>query len=135
MKPIRIQRKRTKGWKMPNNTVYVGRPGKWGNPLKLDGDCIYINASYRRKILGVWVFYKIGDIVDLIYLYGKLWDGTKFYNQDLQFWADKFKELDLNELKGKNLACWCKIGTPCHSDVLLEYANNPSGALKTLNEE
>lgn len=32
MKPIRVQRKRTKGWKMPPNTVYVGRPTKWGNP-------------------------------------------------------------------------------------------------------
>lgn len=30
--PIRIQRKRTKGWRMPENTVYVGRPTKWGNP-------------------------------------------------------------------------------------------------------
>lgn len=30
--PERIQRKRTKGWKMPENTVYVGRPTKWGNP-------------------------------------------------------------------------------------------------------
>ncbi|MFA5158180.1 MAG: DUF4326 domain-containing protein [Patescibacteria group bacterium] len=33
MKPIRIQRKRTKGWRMPPNTVYVGRPSKWGNPI------------------------------------------------------------------------------------------------------
>ena len=31
--PIRIQRKRTKGWKMPPNTVYVGRPTKYGNPF------------------------------------------------------------------------------------------------------
>ncbi len=31
--PIRIQRKRTKGWKMPPNTVSVCRPGKWGNPF------------------------------------------------------------------------------------------------------
>ena len=30
--PIRIQRKRTKGWKMPPNTVYVGRGSRWGNP-------------------------------------------------------------------------------------------------------
>lgn len=28
----RVQRKRVKGWKMPPNTVYVGRPSKWGNP-------------------------------------------------------------------------------------------------------
>ncbi len=32
--PIRIQRKRTNGWKMPPNTIYVGRPTKWGNPHK-----------------------------------------------------------------------------------------------------
>ena len=30
--PQRIQRKRTKGWKMPAGTVYVGRGSKWGNP-------------------------------------------------------------------------------------------------------
>lgn len=29
--PIRIQRKRTKGWRMPANTVYVGRPTFYGN--------------------------------------------------------------------------------------------------------
>lgn len=28
------------------------------------------------------------------------------------------------ELHGKNLACWCKIGTPCHADVLLKIANS-----------
>jgi hypothetical protein len=27
----RIQRKRSRGWKMPVNSVYVGRPSKWGN--------------------------------------------------------------------------------------------------------
>ena len=33
-KPGRIQRKRVKGCKMPPNTVYVGRPSKWGNPWR-----------------------------------------------------------------------------------------------------
>ena len=27
------------------------------------------------------------------------------------------------ELRGKNLACWCPVGSPCHADVLLEIAN------------
>ena len=27
------------------------------------------------------------------------------------------------DLAGKNLACWCKPGEPCHADVLLEIAN------------
>ena len=31
--PLRIQRKRTKGWKMPGGAVYAGRPTKWGNPF------------------------------------------------------------------------------------------------------
>ena len=39
MTPIRIQRKRTKGWRMPPNTVYVGRPMIWGNPFGVfEGD-------------------------------------------------------------------------------------------------
>lgn len=122
MKPKRIQRKRTKGWKMPPNTIIITRPGKWGNPLKLVGDCIYIDAGYRRTY-SPWVFYNVGDIDDLIYLYGKLWDGTEFYNKDLQHWADEFKKLDLSELKGKNLTCFCKAGEQCHGDVLLELAN------------
>ena len=38
--PKRIQCKRIKGWKMPQNTIYVGRPSKWGNTFttkKLSG--------------------------------------------------------------------------------------------------
>jgi hypothetical protein len=31
----RIQRKRTKGWRMPAGAVYVGRPTKWGNPCRM----------------------------------------------------------------------------------------------------
>ncbi|MGE3840071.1 MAG: DUF4326 domain-containing protein [Vicinamibacterales bacterium] len=42
-KPQRIQRKRSKGWKMPENTVYVGRPTKWGNPWSVEG---YWSAGY-----------------------------------------------------------------------------------------
>lgn len=33
MTPKRIQRKRSKGWRMPEGAVYVGRPTKWGNPF------------------------------------------------------------------------------------------------------
>src|SRR6185437_10542536 len=35
--PKRIQRKRTKGWKMPEGAVNVTRPGKHGNPFKIGG--------------------------------------------------------------------------------------------------
>lgn len=34
--PRRIQRQRTKGWRMPDKrqAKYVGRPTMWGNPFK-----------------------------------------------------------------------------------------------------
>jgi uncharacterized protein YfaA (DUF2138 family) len=101
-KPIRIQRKRTKGWKMPKNTVYVGRPSKFGNPFVVgklpQGDWAGIVAFpvtveqavglYRRYFAETW---RMGVIQE--------------------------------ELRGKNLACWCEPSKPCHADVLLEIAN------------
>lgn len=35
---IRVQRKRTKGWQMPVNTISVARPGRWGNPFPVKAD-------------------------------------------------------------------------------------------------
>jgi hypothetical protein len=50
MEVKRIQRKRSKGWKMPPNAVYVGRPTKWGNPYKIgvDGNREEVIAKYRE---------------------------------------------------------------------------------------
>lgn len=123
----RIQRKRTKEWRMPENTLYVGRPSKWSNPFMLVDDAIYIHVGYRRKGLGPWVFYNLGDIEDVVYLYGKLLDGTEFVNHDCQYWSNHFKKLNLDELRKYDaLACWCPIGTPCHIDVLIELLNKQS---------
>ena len=33
MNPKRVQRKRTKGYKLPANTICVNRPSVWGNPF------------------------------------------------------------------------------------------------------
>lgn len=33
--PIRIQLRRTKGWRKPAGAVVVARPSKWGNPFRL----------------------------------------------------------------------------------------------------
>lgn len=42
----RIQRKRTKGWKMPPGTVYVGRGSKWGNPFTF-ANCGGVHPALR----------------------------------------------------------------------------------------
>ena len=48
----RIQRKRTAGWRMPPNTVYVGRPTPFGNPYKLgkDGNVDTVLFLYKRHL-------------------------------------------------------------------------------------
>jgi hypothetical protein len=32
---------------------------------------------------------------------------------------------ELETLRGKNIACWCTPGSPCHGDTLLDLANRP----------
>ena len=116
----RIQRKRVKGWRMPENTVYVGRGTKWGNPVKLIGDAIFIDAGYRRHITNRWVYWDQGSIDMVLDLYRRIVRGFQFADCDLQYWSVKFNQNDLNELKGKDLACWCKPGQKCHADVLIK---------------
>ena len=94
MKPKRIQRKRSKGWKMPPNTVYVGRPTKWGNPYKI-GDRIFTGAD-------------IEDAAHAVSCFRAFIEG---------------QQPDTKELRGKDLACWCSLDQPCHADVLLKIAN------------
>lgn len=93
--PQRIQLSRRKGWRMPANTVVVSRPSKWGNPW---------TTSERFGAADVVAFYESWMTGD--------YDSSVLPNRP-----------DVRELRGKNLACWCKPGEPCHADVLLELAN------------
>lgn len=125
LRPVRIQRKRSKGWKMPENTVSVCRPTKWGNPFKLVGDMIYIDASHRGEMLDKWVYVCQGDIQKVIKLYKSLLSQSdNFQNEpNIEHWLYHFLNLNFSELKGKNLACFCHIDNPCHADVLLDIVN------------
>lgn len=93
-KPIRVQLSRRKGWRMPPNTASVARPTKWGNPFKVDPE----NG-----------FNRAGAVNAFRILVSSFDEPT---------W-----QTDIHELRGKNLACWCPLGQPCHADVLLELAN------------
>ena len=53
----RIQRKRTKGWRMPENAKYIGRPTKWGNPFRLTPDGFIQCYSTNRNILDPWIMW------------------------------------------------------------------------------
>lgn len=116
--PIRVQRKRVKGWKMPINTVSVTRPGKWGNPFQI-GDLIKIGNGKKQ-----------GEFSYLKCLYPKYNDGSFMELKTIEDVVAAYKEYvtkypskDMIELKGKNLACFCPLDKPCHADVLLEAVN------------
>lgn len=111
-RPARVQLSRKKGWRMPPNTVKVDRSTKWGNP--------YDWREWREQ----WPF-------DLAHPWGAEIDRDTWcrnmavdaFEQDIR---DGEIVLPIAELRGKNLACWCKPGRGnCHADVLLELANAP----------
>jgi Domain of unknown function (DUF4326) len=118
--PKRIQRRRTKGWRMPAGAVYVGRPSQWGNPF------VIARTTDQKD----WVVTDTGGHV-----------RSEFYPIQTAARAAAVRlyrlhsgplgahELDDDEVKfalaGKDLVCWCPLDQPCHADVLLELANRP----------
>ena len=94
MTPQRIQRRRTKGWKMPENTVYVGRPSVYGNNFFPQSEGVERAIENYRE----WL--------------------------EQHMAANTYMVAHVKALRGKHLACWCPLDQPCHADVLLEIANN-----------
>lgn len=117
-KPVRVQRSRRKGSKLtsPNGLPIrcVGRGTKFGNPFTRDG-CIsagYTGTDAQIKARCVEAF--------------KAWLGPHWRNNWDGQQSEKARKAILDglpELRGKNLACWCKVGESCHADYLLEIAN------------
>lgn len=111
--PQRIQLRRSKGWRMPANTVKVDRTKKWGNPFKVGqrNPCGTITKDQRHA----WQLYL----------------GFAPTN-------DKLVEAARAELRGKNLACWCAKDNPyediCHAAVLLKIANAPASLEEGRNQ-
>jgi len=111
MSPQRIQRKRSKGWRMPEGAVYVGRPSYWGNPygpLGFPAEAVTDGMVWSDQ----WRPWAVKRYRAWLELPGE----TGF--------ARKVEAVV--ELAGKDLACWCPLDEPCHADVLLEIANRGS---------
>jgi len=118
-KPIRIQRQRIKGWTMPPNTVYVGRPTDWGNPWKIGVKVADPLANFFGDDHPAWFGRRAGDIVR------DAADAVTMYRLWVHDCARRGAPFPIETLRGKNLACWCPLDQPCHADVLLELANKP----------
>lgn len=119
LEPRRVQLARTKGWRMPENTVKVTRPGPWGNPFVAwyGADAFGVDRWHVSHGSCHWQAESKEAATALAVQKHEHW---------LRSWlADQIVAPHhvLHELRGKNLACWCALGTPCHADTLLRYAN------------
>lgn len=125
-KPVRLQLSRRKGFDLQVHSrvtnglsaVNVARPSKFGNPVtKQDVEDLQATLAEagERPLKGTWQQHAIkcfdawigGEIPEL---------GEPPSVAEIQA-----------KLRGKNLACWCKPGEPCHAELLLELANRPEG--------
>lgn len=112
--PKRIQLRRHAGWRKPPGVINVARPSRWGNPFAVgtevpgvtcDGSIANVRAdtrphavqAYQRWLNGLW---------------------------EIKGYDPPTAELIRAELRGHDLACWCPLDQPCHSDVLLKLANS-----------
>lgn len=118
--PRRIQRKRTKGWRMPEGAIYVGRPTEWGNPFVVSEKVPLALALelYRDLICGYFSPAKLAHLTDAEFhaIYAERSNWLKRGPSHPKWSAQTY-------LKGHDLACWCPLDQPCHADILLELAN------------
>jgi hypothetical protein len=118
---MRIQLRRTKGWRRPADSLKVDRTTIFGNPFTLDK-------------------YEPAKAVEMhrAWLTGAMSDGDieKAYPPVVarHLIAKRAAVLAaLPTLRGKSLACWCSLpadGQPdlCHAALLLTLANPNGGA-------
>lgn len=128
--PNRIQRSRTKGWKMPGGAIYVGRGSRWGNPFSVD-------VIEHAAACGLTT-YGLHNIDDERILSTPAWSlvtaeiAVLMFRRFVELVDDDTRKAWLAPLRSHDLACWCQLSyeghaVPCHADVLLELANRDAG--------
>lgn len=110
MSPQRIQQKRTKGWRLPPGARSVARPSRYGNPWRVGQE-------------RVWTVLP-GGLTDKTPRDHPLTaeEAVESYRNSLLADPDYVAALTA-ELGGRDLACYCPVGAPCHGDVLLAIVN------------
>ena len=84
----------------------VARPGLWGNPFTI------------AEVMGETGLEKDAAQAEAVARYGR-WIAGELAGPKPPPARDTIRA----ELGGKNLACWCREGSPCHVDALLRLAN------------
>lgn len=146
--PKLIQRKRTKGWRMPAGTISITRPGKWGNwiiadsgkpaaiSLHIYGDSdkiignLSISGGFKisKDEAGEWYRrWLIGESPSSFLPFWRELCFTEQFETSTLRSLDRMRHrviLESVELRNHDLACWCHECEPyCHGNPLLEMAN------------
>jgi hypothetical protein len=107
--PHRIQLRRSKGWRMPANTLKVDRTTLFGNPFSAEQH----GRTGAMRMFELWLEWKLPPGVFPDWAMAMLMTKRRLVLEALPI------------LRGKNLACWCPLPEPsepdiCHAAVLLE---------------
>lgn len=115
--PIRIQRKRTKGWKKPIGAVNCTRPGNYGNPFTVEKYGLEKSLKLFDMFFTESTIYAFPAEARQDAMSSKLF--THYKRSDFASTTDMI----VKELKGKDLMCFCPFDKPCHANILLVIAN------------
>jgi hypothetical protein len=133
----RITLSRAKGWRKPEGTIIVARPSLWGNPWAVgtpgklsardtSGAAVTYNLPVdvtQAEAEAIYRGWLRGDHLAHHHLPECLTPFGRVAIKDHLHARRQLIHANLHTLRGHDLACWCKAGTPCHADVLLEIAN------------
>jgi hypothetical protein len=123
--PVRLQLSRRKGFNLQRLShetnglpaVNCARPGKFGNPFLIT---TAIDSGFANKETApAFVVECFRDWLGPSQSGRDWWQGAESDRRRTAILSG------LDEMRGKNLACFCRLGQPCHCDVLLDLANRP----------
>lgn len=95
---------------MPDNAVSVTRPGRWGNIFQIGDATSWIPVDSS----GTWSKEPHEPLTRE--------QAIECFRYTAEFTLREWPGF-YEPLRGKDLACWCRLDLPCHADVLLELVN------------
>lgn len=117
--PKRIQRLRTKGFRLPERTLCASRPSVWGNTFPVAEFGELALPLFRNSLLGIWDPALLDGVPEdkraKAYELHCAWVG-QFARHPLDVLRDLLPQYDF-------IACWCRLDRECHVDTMIELAN------------
>jgi hypothetical protein len=136
--PVRLQLSRKRGFNLQALSlatnglpaVNVARPHRWGNAWKIGSTVFDMSTFSFRKCItvkdAVQAFRQSVDWdPDAVWWHRRTESGELITAWGGYGPGHRNRKTIRDELRAKNLACWCASGAPCHADVLLVIANAP----------